>query len=254
LITDHLPLLQYVLNDKKARGEQLKSVFLLLDLDLFGSAPWTNTNIDAFLPPAVSGESTARFWWRYLTVSQYRNWRNTLQRRRRDATPQLSGLTQDDTLKHPVIAAFPAITHLQNNDARRSMIAVAGQATKDSIVLAQRRVQSRPDLSRQISYLAQFIELCRSSGVALTVATSPMVRNNLERYPVGSLEALTEKLNRLTPIWDFASPPWLADNPSYWLDYSHFSRAVGTMMINRIFLGGSKLPADFGRLRPQVAL
>ncbi len=81
-----------------------------------------------------------------------------------------------------------------------------------------------------------------------------MVRNNLERYPVGSLEALTEELNRLTPIWDFASPPWLANNPGYWLDYSHFSSAVGTMMINRIFLGGSNLPADFGRLRPQVAL
>ncbi len=131
LITDHLPLLQYVLKDKKARGEQLKSVFLLLDLDLFGTAPWTNTNIDAFLPPDVSGESTARFWWRYLTVFQYRNWRNTLQRRRRDATPQLSGLTQDDNLRHPVIAAFPAITRVRNNDARRSIIAVAGQATKE---------------------------------------------------------------------------------------------------------------------------
>jgi hypothetical protein len=64
---------------------------------------------------------------------------------------------------------------------------------------------------------------------------------------------LTAELNRLTPIWDFASPPWLADDPRYWLDISHFSQAVGTMMIERMFLGRSSVPPDFGRLRPQVA-
>ena len=81
LVTDHLPFLQYVLRDKKERGKHLKSVLLLLDIDLFGKAPWTNTNIDAFLPPALSGESSVRFWWRYLTVYQYGSWRRSLQLR-----------------------------------------------------------------------------------------------------------------------------------------------------------------------------
>ena len=85
LVTDYLPFLQYVMRDKKERGEHLKSVLLLLDLDLFGQAPWTNTNIDAFLPPALSGESTFRFWWRYLTVYQYGNWRDGLRLRYRTA-------------------------------------------------------------------------------------------------------------------------------------------------------------------------
>ena len=62
-----------------------------------------------------------------------------------------------------------------------------------------------------------------------------MSRANLEGYPAGEVEALTEKLNRLTPIWDFSSPRWLADNPSYWVDFSHFSDAVGVMMLDRMF-------------------
>jgi hypothetical protein len=78
-----------------------------------------------------------------------------------------------------------------------------------------------------------------------------MVRTNLNGYPPGELEALMVELNRLTPIWDFGSPPWLADNPSYWLDISHFSKEVGTMMIDRMFAGDSPVPADFGRLRVQ---
>jgi hypothetical protein len=73
----------------------------------------------------------------------------------------------------------------------------------------------------------------------------------VQGYPPGELEALTAELNRHTPIWDFASPPWLADGPGYWLDISHFSKAVGTMMIDRMFAGSSSVPPDFGRSRPQ---
>jgi hypothetical protein len=259
LITDHLPLLQYVLNDKRARGEQLRSVLLLLDLDLFGKAPWTNTNINAFLPPAVSGESTPRFWWRYLTAFQYRKWRDSVRLHNRDAASSLSASIEKDVLsRHSAIAALPAIAIGGAGRGSRSTQTVAsGQLTEEAVALSHRSRQSwnadRPDLERQISYLAQFVELCRSNNIALTVATSPMSRANLEGYPDGEIEALTEKLNRLTAIWDFTSLQWLADTPNYWADFSHFSNAVGLMMLDRMFLKNSSTPADFGRLRPQLA-
>jgi hypothetical protein len=258
LITDHLPLLQYVLNDKRARGEQLKSVLLLLDLDLFGKTPWTNTNINAFLPPVVSGESAVRFWWRYLTAFQYRKWRDSVRRHNRDAASMQSGSAERDELAQPsAVAAFPIIAIGGDGASRSMQIAASGQLADEAIALSHRSRKSwnaeRPDLARQISYLAQFVEFCRSNNVALTVATSPMSRANLEGYPDGELEALTEKLNRLTPIWDFSSPKWLADNSNYWADFSHFSDAVGLLMLDRMFLGNSSSPADFGRLRPQRA-
>ena len=259
LITDHLPLLQYALNDKRARGEQLKSVLLLLDLDLFGKTPWTNTNINAFLPPAISDESAVRFWWRYLTAFQYRKWRDSVRRRSQNAVSRQSGSTEKDALvRQSAVAGFPVIAIGGAGDASRSIqTAASGQLADEAVALSHRSRKTwnaeRPDLARQISYLAQFVELCRNNNVALTVATSPMFRANMDGYADGELEALMEELNRLTPIWDFSSPKWLADNPNYWADFSHFSDAVGLLMLDRMFLGNSPTPADFGRLRPLLA-
>jgi hypothetical protein len=75
MITDHLPALEYVLRDKVARREKIKAALLLIDIDTFGKLPATDVNIDSFLPPELSGEHPARFWWRYLTVFQFRMWR-----------------------------------------------------------------------------------------------------------------------------------------------------------------------------------
>ena len=83
MITDHLPALEYVLRDKAARGEKIKAALLLIDVDSFGKPPATNVNIDSFLPPELSGEHPARFWWRYLTVFQLRMWRGIIAYRMR---------------------------------------------------------------------------------------------------------------------------------------------------------------------------
>ena len=60
---DYIPMLEFVLRDKRARGERLRAVFLALDVDGFGSKPFTNYSNQFLLPPALSGESAARFWW-----------------------------------------------------------------------------------------------------------------------------------------------------------------------------------------------
>ncbi len=83
MITDHLPALEYVLRDKAARGEKVRAALLLIDVDTFGKLPATNVNIDSFLPPELSGEHPARFWWRYLTVFQLRMWRGIIAHRMR---------------------------------------------------------------------------------------------------------------------------------------------------------------------------
>jgi hypothetical protein len=255
LVTDHLPFLRYVLRDKKDRGERLKSVLLLLDIDLFGKPAWTNNNIDAFLPPALTGESSFRFWWRYLTAYQYGNWRDSLRLRNR---------TADRINQAVVVSTEPLMAGLTPTIIRQATLsgvitasseATGRMAAEGALAAAHRSRQSwnarRPDLERQVSYLKQIVKLCQDNGVMLTIATSPMVRANLDGYPPGELEALTAELNQLTPMWDFSSPPWLADDPKYWADISHFSRAVGTMMIDRMFGGDSTSPTDFGRLRFQ---
>ena len=79
LITDHLPVLEYVLRHK-ARNTRLRAVFLLLDIDYFGTQPVTNKTIATMLPPALTSESNVLSWWRQLTAIQFKAWRAAIRR------------------------------------------------------------------------------------------------------------------------------------------------------------------------------
>ena len=68
MLPDFLPALEYVLADKAKRGQRLRAVFLLLDIDTFGDPAATNRYIETLLPQALSGESGVYFWWRNLTA------------------------------------------------------------------------------------------------------------------------------------------------------------------------------------------
>jgi hypothetical protein len=212
LLSDHLPFLEYVLRDKARRGERIKAVLVVIDVDHFGKAPWTNVNIDSFLPPSVSGEGAAYFWWRYLTAFQYRNWRISIARR----------LDQR--------AALEA--------SRNEPGTQAGAAGP--------RAPPRPDFQRQIALLRQFASLCRVNGIALRVATSPLSLPNAQGLDGDELSSVVERIGSVVPVWDFSAPSPLAAQPDLWLDASHYSQAVGALMIDRMYLADTR--ADFGRL------
>lgn len=231
MITDHLPIFEYIVRDKAMRGEHLRSVTLLLDPDFFGKKPWTNSNINSFLPPELSRESPVRYWWRYLTVFQYRLWRDvfrsgTAPPLRANTPPAAQSLITERMLSARV--PLPAISE----SYRRSWNSV------------------RPDFERQAAFLERFVVICRDRGIRLTVAMSPLVRQNLDGHEPGMIDQLVEKVSKITPLWDFNSPPMVADRHEYWLDFSHFDGTTGTLMINRMFAGNNPPTfADFGRKR-----
>lgn len=234
MITDHLPIFEYILRDKAARGQHLKAVMLLLDPDFFGKPPWTNSNINSFLPPELSGESPVRYWWRYLTVFQYRLWRDVWRSSRAQAKPVNPAERPD------------------GNAVATEAIPAAARAPIPTIAEDYRRGWNsvRPDLERQLEALRRFVQLCRDNNVKLTVAVSPIIDQNLALHEPGMIDALMTRLSTVTPLWDFNSPPLIAGRRDYWLDFSHFDAAAGTMMINRMF--GVKNPPpfeNFGRLR-----
>ena len=135
MITDHLPALEYVLRDKAERGKKLRAVLLLIDVDSFGKLPSTNVNIDSFLPPELTGEHPARFWWRYLTVFQFRMWRGIIvHRMRSDERTAIEPRSSRFNGRHFALAGFgpPSIAqsapacsargrqHPQGSTARRN--------------------------------------------------------------------------------------------------------------------------------------
>jgi hypothetical protein len=212
-ITDHLPVLEYVVTQKAARREPLRAVFLLLDIDNFKARSVTNRFIQTMLAPEVSGESAARFWWKNLTAIQFRAWRNSLQQIGRDS----------QTAPRAVAAE------------------IAAQAVD--------RRSEGADFAQQLRILDRFVSLCRERGIALIVATSPLSGLNAAGRDPRELSDTVERISRIVPVWDFTQSDWLADQPQLWYDDLHFEPEVGRMMLARIF--GDAMPpewADFGRL------
>ena len=244
LLTDHLPVLQFLLRDKAARGGRLKAVFLVLDADFFGKQPWTNVDIDSFQPPPISGESPLRFWWRYLTAFQLKHWMSDLraQAAAKSAArrPPMLGV---DMLGGDMAAAglFPVPPLRSIADRQRPLVETALEELSAPEI--------RSDLAHQLALLARFVALCREHDVRLVIALSPLSRQNVGDGQAPDNERIVEEVARVAPVWDFGRPAWLSDRPDLWVDSSHYSTAVATMMTQRIFGAATAAPADFGRLK-----
>jgi hypothetical protein len=238
LLTDHLPVLQFLLQDKAARGGRLKAVFLLLDADFFGKQPWTNVDIDSFQPPAISGENPLRFWWRYLTAFQFKHWMSDL---RAQAAAKSAARGPGALTRMAAAGLFPVAPPHPIADGLRPLVATALEESSAPEI--------RSDLARQLGLLARFVALCRAHGVRLVIAFSPLNRQNVGDDQAPDNKRIVEAVTQVVPVWDFGRPAWLSDRADLWLDFSHYSTAVATMMTQRIFGAATTAPADFGRLK-----
>lgn len=238
MLPDFLPAFEYVLADKAKRGQRLRTVFLLLDIDTFGDPPATNRYIETLLPQALSGESGVYFWWRNLTAMQVRSWQRIL-REARAAIEERDRKTP--SVLDKVKLAFVRLASLSHLAGRGS------QAGSDY----NRPFEQRAYFAEQLRLLQRIAALSQQSGTKLIVAVSPLHRAVESRYLPKDLSQALDQVARVTPLWDFTGSDWLSDDPNYWMgDTAHYSAEVGRMMLARIF--GEPMPRNwerFGRLR-----
>ena len=238
MLPDFLPALEYVLADKAKRGQRLRAVFLLLDIDTFGDPPATNRYIETLLPQALSGESGVYFWWRNLTAVQVRSWQRIL-REARAAIEERD--RKAPSVLDKVKLAFVRVA---------SWSALAGRGSQAGSDY-NRPFAQRAYFAEQLQLLERIAALSRLSGTKLIVAVSPLHRAVESRYLPKDLSQALDRVARVTPLWDFTGADWLSDDPSYWMgDQAHYSAEVGRMMLARIF--GDPMPPNweqFGRLR-----
>ncbi|TCU73961.1 hypothetical protein EDE08_10410 [Bradyrhizobium sp. R2.2-H] len=210
LMTDHQPFLEFIVRDKQSRGEDISSVFLLLDADLFGTTPWTDHNIDAYLPPPIA--NTSRFWWRYLTAFQWRNWKKDLSlnfRARHVSTPAVLAGLGPPTLK------------------------LASTSRPDSEPVNFAESLDAPDVKRQLQLLRSFIALCRQKNIALTLAISPISTRN--PVPPMRVRRMADAIASLHPLTDFSGPSAVSSEQRNWADASHFTAEIGAAIIESSF-------------------
>jgi hypothetical protein len=243
-IADHLPALEYVVKEKAARGEPLRAVFLLLDADAAGLRPKANKFIQTLLPPELTGESPARFWWRNLTAIQFAAWQSSIRAalgwtKPGGLTPNWKSVSRDGPAELLALIVPPA----QAEDAAPARSAAAEPRL---------RITNSIYFEQQIQLLQQFVALCRQHGIMLMVATSPINPRHAATFAPGEIEAATDGMSRIVPLWDFSAPNALLDDPQRWTDPVHFDAKVAQMMLGRIL--DDEVPSewrDFGRLRPR---
>ena len=266
--TDFLAFLEFVVRDKAAHGERIKHVLLLLDPDLLGTMPWTNKNLDSFMPPEISGESRFRFWLRYLVSVQTTNWRESLKRSfghpSAPAVP-VASIGLPDRRIRLAVAGNPAalMPPLSTADGRRTgvpsgSILTAGEGATTASTsadsgerLMQARRSVKPFLDAQLRDLAAFVSLCQRHDIELTIAIDPLHKVNQLTFLPGHVQEMVARIAQVASVWDFESPAWLANDPAYWFEYSHFKPEVATLMLRRMYANGAGVPDDFGRLRKQ---
>ncbi len=231
-ILDHQAVLEFVVRSKVEQGQALRSVFLLLDIDLFGQQPIANLTVQTLWHPVLTGESVGRFTWRYLTAFQPNAWRDQIEH----------GLSFPRTTVPPVSTENAVFTASIDEPT-------LPRAPENKHSIAE-RIIARPGFSRDLALLARFTALCRVNQIAFAVAFSPLHRENATQYDHYDLIEAAKQIATVVPVWDFDAPEWLSARADLWFDKSHFKPEVANMMLDRMFGGEtSGAPQGFGVLR-----
>lgn|SRR4051794_9370271 len=243
-LPDHLPVVEFVLRQKAAEGERLRTIFILLDIDHFGDPALTNQTVQTFLPPTLTGMNPFQFWWKAITAVQFKVWRSAIREAWRSAARPAS-------TKAAILGRLPQggmITAGLSAAHAQPLAPLPAASTKPVPLI---RITKRPDFTAHLEILKQIAGLCREQDIELVLVASPLHRANEIRFDPTELSDAIGQISRIAPIWDFTGSSSLTDRPELWVgDISHFSPEVARMMLRRIF--GDAMPVDwnkFGQLR-----
>ena len=102
----------------------------------------------------------------------------------------------------------------------------------------------------------QLVELCKKNGIDLIVFISPAHATHWESIDATNkwlvFEQWKRELVKITPVWDFSgynsiTTEAISNQMSHYIDNSHYSPEVGSLILNRIFSSELKtVPIDFG--------
>jgi hypothetical protein len=236
MISDYLPFLEYVLREKAERGQHVRTVFLLLDVDSLGRQSDLNEILQFMTPPGLPGQSATRFWWKNLTAVEFKSWRDTWRQSRQRTSLNDTGY-QVASARDPSAAtddAGPQLMNYAEADAAAKPPEdrpPEGPASGDQL----KRITREPNFQGHLNALRKIVMLCRDAGAELVVASSPLSRENAVLFDQADLMKAVGEIARIVPIWDFTLSKELWKRPNTFRDWSHFRPPVGQAMIQRMF-------------------
>ena len=243
-IADHLAVLEYIVRSKAAQGKRLRAAFLLLDADFFGERPYGNRTIQSFWPPALTGESSSRFIWRYLTAIQFGAWRSQIEYARSGRGAVLTEPSEQTQSQPTHVAEFKGSQRLRGNRRRRRTgdrprIGPTGRAYYVAV-----RLRAPTRAAGEIRGPVR----CARHQARCGVVAAPPNRCNPLRSRRYRKNRRAHRRDRASLGFRFAAVAERSNGLV--VGQSHFRPEVAKMMLDRMFAGDvTNAPKDFGILR-----
>ncbi|HEY1473819.1 MAG TPA: hypothetical protein VGF53_07020 [Pseudolabrys sp.] len=240
-VVDYVAILEFVLRDKASRGERLRTVFVLLDVDDWGQQPFTNKTLEYLMPPEISGQNPLRFWWKNLIAIQFKAWSSTVRAARKADAGMQRGESGTGILQSALSVLAPSSANAQ------ALVTAPPPAKRERREFITHGI----DYRHKLNLLERFVALCREHDVQIVAVISPLSAQNADIYDPVDLGIAIADVSRIVPLWDFTNSKAVSNNPEFWFDFSHFRPEVVQMMLRRMF-GGEVPPAwaSFGRRLP----
>ncbi len=157
---------------------------------------------------------------------------------------------------------YPDGSRTENRDiifGNQPMRKIMRAGLQQNTFLAKQNPARRYQLSQKnLNELQTIVNLCREHQINLKIFISPAHATHWESIRVGGFWPVFEQWKReivkIYPIWDFSgynsiTTEPISDDMKNYLDSSHYTRAIGNLILNRIFqTNQEKVPSDFGIL------
>ncbi len=157
---------------------------------------------------------------------------------------------------------YPDGSRTENRDiifGNQPMRKIMRAGLQRNTFLAKQNPARRYQLSQKnLNELQTIVNLCREHQINLKIFISPAHATHWESIRVGGFWPVFEQWKReivkIYPIWDFSgynsiTTEPISDDMKNYLDSSHYTQAIGNLILNRIFqTNQEKVPSDFGIL------
>ncbi len=157
---------------------------------------------------------------------------------------------------------YPDGSRTENRDiifGNQPMRKIMRAGLQQNTFLAKQNPARRYQLSQKnLNELQTIVNLCREHQINLKIFISPAHATHWESIRVGGFWPVFEQWKReivkIYPIWDFSgynsiTTEPISDDMKNYLDSSHYTQAIGNLILNRIFqTNQEKVPSDFGIL------
>ncbi|EDY82254.1 hypothetical protein VDG1235_1874 [Verrucomicrobiia bacterium DG1235] len=91
-----------------------------------------------------------------------------------------------------------------------------------------------PRSSELLTEISETIKLCREKNIRINFFITPRFHKTLYARDRNTIDEFKRRLTEITNFYDFTEVSEYTQNPKYWLDTSHYTSELGSILLNEL--------------------